>query len=180
MLITRRRLPHHYEIGVPLFVTFHLAGALPPGRYPRPGVENARAAFVWMDRMLDHATRGPRWLVEEGVAEAVARVLEETRDEYELRAWVLMPNHAHLLAVPRIDPAKMMQRIKGASARAAQLVLGRTGERFWQGESYDHLVREEAGMPRVVRYIENNPVQAGLCAAPEQWRWSSAWPSSSA
>lgn len=55
-------------------------------------------------------------------------------------------------------------------------MLGFTGRPFWQDESYDHLVRENAEFDRIVRYIETNPVNAGLVASPEQFRWSSATP----
>jgi hypothetical protein len=46
----------------------------------------------------------------------------------------------------------------------------------WQDESYDHLVRDDNEFWRIARYIENNPVTAGLAPTPEKYRWSSAWP----
>jgi putative DNA methylase len=55
----------------------------------------------------------------------------------------------------------------------ANLLLGRTGA-FWQHESYDHWVRNEREFNRIVAYIEENPVSAGLAAAVEDWPWSSA------
>jgi hypothetical protein len=68
-----------------------------------------------------------------------------------------------------------MQSIKGASAREANKILGISGKPFWQHESYDHLVRTAEEFSRIQRYIENNPVKAGLAASPEDYRWSSAW-----
>ena len=64
--------------------------------------------------------------------------------------------------------------MKGATARQANLVLSRTGERFWQAESYDHWVRDEGEWDRIAAYIENNPVKAGLVERAEDYRWSSA------
>jgi len=64
--------------------------------------------------------------------------------------------------------------VKSASARTANATLGRTGKPFWQDESYDHWVRSDRERACVVRYIEYNPVAAGLVAAPEDWQWSSA------
>ena len=93
---------------------------------------------------------------------------------YSLHAYVIMSNHVHMLIRPAISASEVMRRLKGASARAANLLLRRTGEPFWQSESYDHLVRNEAEFARIRAYIENNPVKAGLVSSPEKYRWSSA------
>jgi isocitrate dehydrogenase len=64
--------------------------------------------------------------------------------------------------------------LKGATARQANALLGRTGETFWQAESYDHWVRDENEWDRIAAYIEDNPVKARLVQRPEDYRWSSA------
>ena len=61
--------------------------------------------------------------------------LQELVDE--LFAWVVMPNHVHMLLKPRGDLMPVLQRIKGASAYKANLLLQRKG-RFWLAESFDH------------------------------------------
>ena len=85
-----------------------------------------------------------------------------------------MANHVHALLLPLVSPPRLLQALKGSTARAANRILGRTGETFWQAESYDHWVRDEREMERIAAYIENNPVQAGLAARPEDYAWSSA------
>jgi hypothetical protein len=65
--------------------------------------------------------------------------------------------------------------IKSASARRANRLLKRVGQRFWQDESFDRWVRDDRERNRIIRYIEANPAQTGLVAAPEHWRRSSAW-----
>ena len=65
--------------------------------------------------------------------------------------------------------------IKNYSARQANAILGRTGQPFWQDESYDHWVRSPEELEKIVRYIEKNPVAAGLVDRVEDWRWSSAF-----
>jgi REP element-mobilizing transposase RayT len=80
----------------------------------------------------------------------------------------------HLLIHPHIDPSHLLRSIKGATARAANKLLGRTGDSFWQKESYNHWVRNPAEFSRIRNYIENNPVKAGLVDSPELYRWSSA------
>jgi hypothetical protein len=66
--------------------------------------------------------------------------------------------------------------MKGVTAREANKLLGRTGESFWRRESYDHWVRDRDEWNRIARYIESNPVKAGLVAHMEDYSWSSANP----
>jgi hypothetical protein len=53
-----------------------------------------------------------------------------------------MANHGHLLVQPNVAPDRLLKSLKGATARGANQVLGRTGEPFWQKESYDPLGEE--------------------------------------
>jgi putative transposase len=168
-----RRLPHMFVEGSNLFITWHLAGSLPRERYPPPGKMNSGAAFVWMDRYLDTSQEGPQWLRRAEIAKVVEDVLE--RQDCNLHAYVIMPNHVHVLLAPKFSPSRLMQSIKGTSAREANKILGISGKPFWQHESYDHLVRTWEEFRKIREYIENNPVRAGLAADPESYRWSSAW-----
>jgi putative transposase len=52
-----------------------------------------------------------------------------------------MPNHVHLLILPKVPVPILMRWLKGSTARSANLLLGRTGQPFWQDESYDHYAR---------------------------------------
>jgi putative transposase len=120
-----------------------------------------------MDRFLDTARTGPFWLRMAPIAALVVDAIAFGQDplkHYELVAFVVMPNHLHLLVTPHIPIAKLTRRLKCNTAREANRMLGRTGEAFWQPESYDHWVRNEQEWGRIVRYIENNPVVAGLAA----------------
>jgi putative transposase len=85
-----------------------------------------------------------------------------------------MPNHVHLLILPRVATSKITRWLKGSTARAANRHLGRTGSPFWQDESYDHYLRSPEQMNRTIAYIEHNPVAAGLVDSIERWPWSSA------
>jgi putative transposase len=93
---------------------------------------------------------------------------------YDLGAFVVMSNHVHVLLLPKIAPSRLMQSLKGVTAREANRALCRTGETFWQAESYDHWVKDEQEREKITRYIENNPVTAGLVARAEDYCWSSA------
>jgi REP element-mobilizing transposase RayT len=92
---------------------------------------------------------------------------------YELGSWVVMPNHVHVLLCPIVDIPRVVSGIKVASAKAANRLLGRTGP-FWSRDYFDRWVRDSIEEQRVIRYIENNPVTAGLCSEPEAWTFSSA------
>jgi REP element-mobilizing transposase RayT len=178
MPFSQRRLPHHQPAGKWLFLTWHLHGSLPQGRYPPPAKASAGQAFVWIDRFLDQAQSGPVYLRQPEIAQIVVGSLRKGVEigHYELGAFVVMANHVHALLLPKRDPSRLLQSMKGFSARQANRILGRTGESFWQAESYDHWVRDESEYQRIVAYIENNPVKAGLVRQPEDYPWSSANP----
>jgi REP element-mobilizing transposase RayT len=93
---------------------------------------------------------------------------------YSLSAYVVMANHVHLLIRPLIAPDRLLKSLKGVTAREANRLLGRTGEPFWQKESYDHCVRNRSEFLKIRAYIENNPVKARLVKNPEDFPWSSA------
>ena len=97
---------------------------------------------------------------------------------YDLRAFVVMANYVHVLLRPRQVASRVLQWLKGTTAREANQILARTGEPFWQQESYDHWVRSERELESIVAYIEGNPVKAGLTDQACHYRWSSAWESS--
>jgi REP element-mobilizing transposase RayT len=99
---------------------------------------------------------------------------EDERQFYELNAWVVMPNHVHLLIMPGVQVPVLMRWLKGSTARNANHILSRIGQPFWQDESHDHYLRRDDHVSRTIRYIEQNPVSAGLVCAAEQWPWSSA------
>jgi putative transposase len=173
--IHRRRLPHYQSVGSPIFLTWRLHGSLPPNRCFAPAT-TAGQAFLAMDRILDSACAGPLYLRQPDIADMVVEAIRYRQPEqYALHSYVVMANHVHLLITPRIEVSCLMQSLKRFTAREANRMLELTGRSFWQEESYDHSVR--AGeFQRIARYIEMNPVNAGLAATPEEFLWSSAWP----
>ena len=175
MPFSQRHLPHLYVMEQPLFVTFRLHGSLPPGRqFPKESMSSGKA-FVCMDRLLDSHRFSPRYLQAPGIAQCVVDAIQQGgRNGYTLHAWVVMPNHVHLLITPRTDVAKLLQKLKGSTARQANQLLGRSGTAFWQEESYDRLVRNSQEFGSIETYIVQNPVQAGLVQSAEEYAWSSA------
>ena len=177
MSFYRRRLPHWQPEGVPIFLTWRLKGSLPRGiSIPdSPSTEGER--FLAIDREMDRASSGPTWLRDPRVASSFVDTLFIAEKKWELCdlfAWVVMSNHVHVLLKPNKPLREVTRAVKNTSAREANIILERRGIPFWQDESYDHWVRDEKEFNRIVRYIEWNPVRAGLVESVERWQWSSA------
>jgi putative transposase len=172
-----RRLPHIYPEDRWLFLTWLLHGALRTSQISPPSKALSGEAFVLIDRQLDAARFGPMFLRQDAIASLVAGSLHRGAElgHYELGSFVIMANHVHALLLPKVPVSQLMKSLKGYTAREANRMLARTGIPFWQKESYDHWVRDEAEWHRIACYIENNPVKAGLVSYPEDYRWSSAF-----
>jgi len=205
----RRNLPHYHLPDATYFITIRLAGSLPRAvvmrlqqeyeeeqrRLARQfSGEALRAAryqaqkrhFGRVDRLLDQALHGPRWLARPDCASIVMQTIHALAPEqYHLHAFCLMSNHAHLLidqqGVPEPPPrrdgkhytalSRAMRLLKGRSGALCNRVLGRHGA-FWQHESYDHVVRNEREFERILAYIVNNPVKAGLVSDWQDWPYT--------
>ena len=181
------RLPHWEQSGATYFVTFHLADSLPARLLAEWGKE--RDAWLrWNPEPWSPAQEGEyhqrfsgaieRWL-DEGHGEcllhradvraAVAGVLTKfDHDRYWHHAWVLMPNHVHLLFSMKegIALPDLLKAWKGVSSRTARQVLGlrATDAAFWQKDYFDRLVRDAGHFANCARYILRNPVKAKLRA----------------
>jgi type I restriction enzyme R subunit len=161
---------------------------------PRPAKMKAREwdarrwklAFVRVEEWLDGCPAN-RLLEREDLAEEVEKSMYHFAGEcYDLLAYVVMPSHFHWVFQPRPEWAEslredgptaretVMYSLKRFTGNKCNRVLRRRGA-FWQAESYDHWIRDSDEMERIIAYIEENPVKAGLVARPEDWRFSSAW-----
>src|SRR5262249_6410419 len=107
---------------------------------------------------------------------ALKHCLFENDKRIDLHAVVIMPSHVHMLFTPMendlTEPyslAEIMKGIKGTSAYNINKLLGRKGQ-LWQDESFDRIMR--AGeFENKFNYICANPVDAGLCTKPQDYRW---------
>jgi putative DNA methylase len=177
MVYSHRRLPYLYDEGQPVFLTWCLHGSLPCHRvFPADALTSGQA-FAAMDRLLDEARRGVRYLRQPGIADMVVEGIrhnDAVLGHYFLHAYAVMPNHVHLLVTPLITLPKLTKSLKGITAKRANAMLKLTVKTFWQDESYDHLVRNGREFDRIRNYIEQNPVRAGLVSEPSDYPWSSA------
>jgi len=177
MTFYRRRLPHVYDTQQSVFLTWRLYDSLPPHRaFPTAALSSGQA-FDAMDRLLDETRSGAFYLRQPAVADMIVEAIQfnaGTLGHYVLHAFVVMPNHVHLLTTPAVPLPKLTKSLKGITAKRANAMLGSTGRPFWQEESYDHLVRHEREFGKIRNYIEGNPVRAGLVREAGEYRWSSA------
>jgi REP element-mobilizing transposase RayT len=159
-----------------------LLDSLPAEKRSQERYDAYKKAYARYEAALDKAN-GPRWLAKSEIAEVVKKEIHALHPEqYHLIAYCVMPNHVHLLVdmqdIPDPPPRKNGTRytalayalwlLKGRTGHACQSLLGREG-RFWARESYDHVVRDEEEFVRVLAYIVNNPVKAGLVRNWREW-----------
>jgi putative transposase len=174
-----RNLPHWQPPGKELFVTWRLSGSLPVAvieKLQGKGHLPEGRQFREFDRYLDQRLSGPQWLRDPRIAGKVVGALREAerRGYCSLHAFVVMPNHVHVLLGPRVELRKFTKWVKGSTGREANKILCRQGRLFWQDESFDHWIRNSAQFERARVYIEGNPVTARLVREPSEWPWSSA------
>ena len=191
-------LPHLKKQGGTYFVTFREAGSLPRNvlarfRQERDAIlQHAMAAkrpltwheqeelFRWyssrVDKYLD-AGQGECHFRRPELADLLAGAIcffEGQR--YELRSWAVMPNHAHVVVspMPGYTLSDILHSWKSYTAHEINQRLPVKVVPFWQGETYEHLIRDDEDLHRCCHYTLMNPVNAGLCVRPEDWKWSSA------
>lgn len=143
-----RRLPHHYPDGKTLFVTWHLHGSLPHGRYPPPHKLSSGQAFGWMDRYLDMARSGPMYLCQEAIAGMVVSSLRRGQElgQYDLHAYVVMANHVRVLLFPHVSPSRLLQSLKGGDGAGGQSVSRSHWGTFLAGRVLRSLGERPAGV----------------------------------
>jgi putative transposase len=92
----------------------------------------------------------------------------------DVHAWMLMSNHVHLLCTPRREGSLslMMQSLGRRYVRYFNQKYQRSGT-LWEGRYKSSLIQEELYLMKVYRYIELNPVRAGMAVDPGDYQWSS-------
>lgn len=201
----RRRLPHWDRAGVTQYVTFRLADSIPrdaleewnakrlewlrvrgieTGERDRPDLDNLtpdqRREYNqqfgnWFQDKLD-CCYGECLLRDTENRQPVAEAMRYYNGErYTLGDFVIMPNHVHVLLVPREDEklSSILKSWKQFTSKRVNARLGRSGS-IWQSERFDHIIRSHRQLERVRDYIRENPEKAKL--GPEHFTyWSTEW-----
>ncbi len=183
-------LPHWTKAGSIYAINFRLADSVPQSvlmawRQERLEIierareqgrdltkaEQARLEHLFNERIETYLDKGQGacWLREGRIAEIVENQFKHFDGKrYNLLAWCVMPNHVHAVIRPIAghELSTILHSIKSYSAQRANSVLGRGGA-FWQAETYDHLIRDEADLRHSVEYAYGNSDKAGM----EGWAW---------
>lgn len=179
-----RHLPHRDAPGTRQFMTYRLADAMPAARrsewqallHLEDDLEKQRQIEVYLDKGY-----GSCHLRDSRIAEMVQmNFWHHDGVKYRLLAWVVMPNHVHVLVEIRNVPlGEVVRSWKSYTAKEAIKIL-RSGDgpspprTFWEEDYFDRYLRDDEQYRRVVHYIESNPAKAGLVRNPADWPWSSA------
>jgi putative transposase len=184
---SRGYLPHFDVPGTVQGVTFRLRDAV-----PHELVERWRKELGWYEDMkaddpamvalreriarYEDAGHGACWLARREIGRMVEdALLHFDGERYRLLAWCVMPNHVHALIKTHdgFPLGDVVQSWKSFTAHEANKVLGRRGE-FWMVDYHGRYIRDEKHFTDAIRYIERNPVKAGLVKRAEDWPLSSA------
>ncbi|TBU72670.1 transposase [Pseudomonas daroniae] len=108
---------------------------------------------------------------------------EQRRAPFALQAWVVLPEHLHLLVrLPDGDSdfSNRLRRIKGNFSRQIPLpahrrqsLLGKGERGIWQRRFWEHAIRDQEDWQRHIEYIHHNPVKHGLVDRVRDWPYSS-------
>ncbi len=191
---SRDYLPHFDQPGLIQSLTFRLGDSV-----PAPLIDAWKRELNWHERhaadspeaielrrriaAYEDAGHGACWLRQPPFAMIVQEALRFFDGErYRLLSWCVMPNHVHSLieTIPGYSPGSVVHSWKRHTAREINITLARTGESFWAPDYHDRFIRDAAHYASVVRYIEQNPVKAGLVSIASDWLWSSAFPGTAA
>jgi putative transposase len=176
---SRGYLPHFDHPGLLQSITFRLADALPSSAIEKmrlPETDDARFREK-LEAYLD-AGYGTCLLKEPENAEIVENaLLHFDQQRYRLLAWVIMPNHVHVLIETQegYSMPDVIHSWKSFSAKKVNQRIGREGE-VWQREYFDRFIRDDRHLKAVIDYIEQNPVKAGLVKHAADWQYGSAAP----
>ena len=179
---TRGYLPHVDAGGSTQFITFRLADSMPQHLLDKWRAELATGEITDADlrKRIEYSLDsgyGSCALSDRRVANTLRETLLKWNGKrYRLIAWVIMPNHVHLLieTMEEYPLSDVMHSIKSYTAHQANRILERKG-RFWSVESFDRYIRDARHFRNTVGYIENNSVKAGLCGRAEDWEFGSAF-----
>jgi REP element-mobilizing transposase RayT len=174
----RGYLPHRDEPGLTQFVTYRLADSFPESLRSEWEylwmIESDEQRRIEIEAYLDRG-HGVCHLRQSAIAEIVEEAMQIFHGQrYDLKAWVVMPNHVHVLfKVEAVPMAEILESWKKHTAQKANRLLGRRGP-FWAEDYFDTFVRDAEHEQKTIHYIENNPTKAKFVLDPKEWLWSSA------
>lgn len=177
---SRGYLPHFDHPALVQSITFRLGDAMPASKIAmwQEALQHRDEPELWdkVEQYLD-AGHGECYLRNANAAEIVENALLHFDGErYSLLAWVIMPNHVHVLieTLEHNPLDAVLHSWKSFTANRINQLIGRHGA-LWQPEYFDRFIRSEQHLAFAVNYIEENPVKAGFVNYANDWRHGSAF-----
>ncbi len=197
----RKNLPHLQIRGQTFFVTWLLADTLSDKNIHKlkeefhkvKATDNNKSEvlneklkkdygfyFVEFDNEIHGLRHRYHWLRKDALAQIVADSIHYwDKKRIDLYCYTIMSNHVHAVFTVFEENENgeplflqdIMKSIKNFSAIRCNKLLNRTGQ-FWHHESYDRLVRNREELYRIICYVLDNPLKAGLCKERHEWKWS--------
>ncbi len=188
----RNRLPHWEVIGASFFITFRCEGSLPSEAVRKLSelsqsvlsVEAESDSFAVLQRQMFATAEkfldsgfGFSPFSDGRLADEFVALMKDwaVESDWALLAFCVMPNHVHILARKKSDQSldlkSFVARLKGKSSRRLNELLNRTGP-FWHSDWFDRWMRTREEEKRVISYIMNNPLKAGIVRGGEVYRFS--------
>lgn len=143
----------------------------------RPAREKTRYSEATYFITSQTADRLPLFRHERWCALFLETILSYRPSIYQLHAFVIMPDHFHLLISPQVSLERAVQHVKGGFSFKAKREFKWNGG-LWQAGFSDHRIRSAEDCQLHLGYILSNPVRAGLARSAEEFRWCSAGSSS--
>ncbi len=134
-----------------------------------------RKLLVLIDKYEDSGC-GQCFMKDDRVAKIIFdNLMFHNGKKYNLLKWCIMPNHVHVLieVFRGISLSEILHSWRSFTAHQINKLLNRTGQ-VWMMEYFDRYIRDSDHYEKVVNYIHNNPVKAGLVSSPSEYRWCSA------
>ncbi len=176
---SRGYIPHWDEPTATQMVTIRLHDSMPAERrHEWEALLRLRDESQRQTRLQEYldAGYGSCWLREPRIAALIEATLwYHDGVRYRLLAWVVMPNHVHVIfhQMEGHTLPEVVHSWKSYSAREANKLLGREGA-FWYRDFHDRFMRNERHLERAIAYVHANPVRAGFVSVPGEWPFSSA------
>jgi REP element-mobilizing transposase RayT len=175
---SRGYIPNFDEPGLIQSITFRLADSLPPDVVQRLKEEKDEVSDLARRQLIEtymDAGYGACHLRDPRIGSLLQEALLHFDGErYLLAAWVIMPNHVHVIVeiMSGYPLDKVVGSWKSFTAKEANRILKRSG-RFWYPDYFDRYIRDERHYANAVNYIHKNPVKAGLVKRAKEWPFSS-------
>ncbi len=196
--IYKNDLPHWQWENAIYFVTFRLQGSLPKSviqklkeeqelqknKLLKKGLTEHKTKlelkkmrhlyFGKFDHLLNNSSSGPHHLAKNNFANIVAdAIMFFNEKRYVIINYTIMSNHVHLLIYKlQMELHEIMGSIKKYSAKQINRELKQTGNKFWQYESFDHIIRNEEELNYYIQYNLLNPVVVNLTKNWQDWKWN--------